>query len=368
MKPFTIYFPQFYPTPTNDSAWGQGFTDWMLVADANLHDRWRRRAPARGYYDGSQPALHLSQMRQIRDFGLGGIGLYHYWFYTHQELDAFERTLLQTPSSEAVPWFLIWATEGWSRRWLGDPTPIAVLSADPELADIEKHCDYIARCFDHPSYLRWHDRSVFIWYHLQHFDRPAEVIEKYREALARRHHSFYLGHFVKNPFDIENSKFAEISYLFEPRLFFGTRRVGRSSGAKRMFDSVEKVIGERRAAQLMILLDRFQQAGLSYSAESFMAYMASSERSQLVRTIAGDVQEVITPGWNNTPRYGTRYTALMDLPAEAFGETVRLACQKNTLPPLINAWNEWSEGAAIEPCAYYGTRYLDAIRAVQKEC
>ena len=34
-----------------------------------------------------------------------------------------------------------------------------------------------------------------------------------------------------------------------------------------------------------------------------------------------------------------------------------------TLPPLINAWNEWSEGAAIEPCAYLGTRYLDALRA-----
>jgi hypothetical protein len=34
------------------------------------------------------------------------------------------------------------------------------------------------------------------------------------------------------------------------------------------------------------------------------------------------------------------------------------------LPILVNAWNEWTETAAIEPCAYLGTRYADAIAKV----
>ena len=66
------------------------------------------------------------------------------------------------------------------------------------------------------------------------------------------------------------------------------------------------------------------------------------------------------PGWNNAPRYGERFTALADVPAAAFGELLR-APSRSDLPLLINAWNEWSEGAAIEPCAYLGTRYLDAL-------
>ena len=76
MKPFAIYFPQFYPTATNDVAWGHGFTDWALVSTANLYDRWQRRAPLRGFYDGSQPELHRSQMQQMHASGLGGLALF----------------------------------------------------------------------------------------------------------------------------------------------------------------------------------------------------------------------------------------------------------------------------------------------------
>lgn len=122
MRPFAIYFPQFYPIATNDDSWGNGFTDWVLVANANMRNLWSRRAPARGFYDGASRQVHIEQMEEARQACLGGFGVYHYWFFTHQELAAFERTRLQDPGQMRFPWFLIWATEGWSRRWLGDPT------------------------------------------------------------------------------------------------------------------------------------------------------------------------------------------------------------------------------------------------------
>lgn len=55
MKPFAIYFPQFYPTKTNDDAWGAGFTGLALVANSNLRDAWPRRAPATGFYTTDLP-------------------------------------------------------------------------------------------------------------------------------------------------------------------------------------------------------------------------------------------------------------------------------------------------------------------------
>ena len=219
------------------------------------------------------------------------------------------------------------------------------------------------RCFDHPTYFRWNDKPLFVWYHLDHFKEPQRVVEDYKECLARSGVFIATGHFVKNPFDIQHSSLVDVSYLFEPRLFFGMTRVGRTSGAKRAFDRLESVIGDRAAARLLILLDRFQQKGHTYPADDFLRYLSSPERALLLATIPGLVQEVVSPGWNNTPRYDDRFTAIADLAPEQFGRLVRQASATGAAPPLINAWNEWSEGAAVEPCAYHGTRYLDALAA-----
>lgn len=361
MKPFAIYFPQFYPTATNDAAWGQGFTDWSLVANANLRDQWQRRAPRRGFYDGASADVHCSQIVEMKQAGLGGFALYHYWFYSHQELAAFESTLLAR--SPGFPWFMIWATEGWSKRWLGDSTPLVHLSQAPSNDEIDAHCAHLAKCFSNPDYLRIEGKPLFVIYNLSHFDQPADVVSRYRETLALLGHEIFVGHFIKNPFEIKYSKFVDASYLFEPRLFFGLQRAGRGGVAKKVHDALRVVLGESVVSRLLVLMDRAQQRGTTYSASQFLSYLGSPARESVLHSVEGHVQEVISPGWNNTPRYSERFTCLESLEASTFGRLVSEAEQRcGVLPPLVNAWNEWSEGAAIEPCAYLGTQYLDALK------
>jgi len=362
MNPFAIYFPQFYPTPTNDRAWGQGFTDWSLVANANRQQIWQRRAPCRGFYDGADPVVHEAQMSEMVTAGLGGIAVYHYWFYTHQELDAFERTLLGGRARTDLPWFLTWASEGWSRRWMGDPTPIVDLPPSPTNEQIEHHCVYLARCFEQPSYFRLRGKPLFVWYHLAHFDKPADLIDRYRSTLHRHGFDVVVGQFIKNPFDASLASVVDVNYLFEPRLYFGFRRASRGAHAKRAFDLITRLVGEGAAQRLLLLGDRAQQKGRVFSAADYLTYRDTSERRRFVQTLPGTVQEVLSPGWNNSPRYDRRFTALESIAADVFGDQLRSAsATEPSLPALVNAWNEWSEGAAIEPCAYLGSRFLDAL-------
>ena len=364
MKPFAVYFPQFYPTAVNDKAWGVGFTDWSLVANANMRDTWSRRAPAAGFYDGASPAVHARQIGEAEAAQLGGFGVYHYWFYSHQELNAFERTLLASAAAApAFPWFLIWATEGWSKRWLGNPETLIHLDSAPKEEQIEQHCDYLATCFSHPAYTRWRGKPLFAWYNLGHFDRPEAVVVQYREAMLRRGFDMAVAHFVKNPFDLAFGAFTDASYLFEPRLFFGTRKATRGSAAKMALNGLKKLFGAGGTEKLLVAMDRMSKRGITYSATRFLAYMASAERVEWLAATRKPCQEVISAGWNNTPRYGDRFTALEPLEPAAFGALLGAALRKSDLPPLLNAWNEWSEGAAIEPCAYLGRRYLDAVAA-----
>lgn len=362
MKPFCIYFPQFYPTKVNDDVWGAGFTDWVLVANANMHKLWNRRAPKRGFYDGSDGTVHISQINEMLQAGLGGVAVYHYWFFNHQELSAFEETLMSTERETNFPWFLIWATESWSKRWIGDGTEIITLSAKPSDAEIDQHCAYLIKCFSTPNYYQINGRPLFVFYNLAHFSNPENVVKRYRSTFLRHGVDPIIGQFVKNPFDAVYAKFVDINYLFEPRLLFGFNNVGKSALSKKIFDLTKAIFGKDFGQRLLVWSDKFKKQSHTYSAEEYISYRNSDERLAFVSKFSSSVQEVISPGWNNIPRHGNRFTALADLSPDQFVSIVLDAAEKNhNFPPLVNAWNEWSEGASIEPCVYMGSQYLQAL-------
>ena len=74
--------------------------------------------------------------------------------------------------------------------------------------------------------------------------------------------------------------------------------------------------------------------------------------------------------WDNTARYGNRATIFSGVSPERFkywfGKLVKTV---STRPAdmnyiFLNAWNEWAEGAYVEPDEKYGYQYLEAIRDV----
>ena len=72
----------------------------------------------------------------------------------------------------------------------------------------------------------------------------------------------------------------------------------------------------------------------------------------------------ICPAWDNTPRKAEKGMFLKDATPELFGKKLReisLSRDKDDFI-FINAWNEWSEGAYLEPDEKNHYAYLEAIK------
>ena len=81
-----------------------------------------------------------------------------------------------------------------------------------------------------------------------------------------------------------------------------------------------------------------------------------------------DVYPQILPRWDKTPRQGKNAEVLINSSPEIFGESLdkALDCIKDKADEhkilFAFAWNEWGEGAYMEPDVKFGRRYLEVLR------
>jgi glycosyltransferase involved in cell wall biosynthesis len=78
----------------------------------------------------------------------------------------------------------------------------------------------------------------------------------------------------------------------------------------------------------------------------------------------------VTPGWDNSPRRRESAVVLSNSSPELYRRWLETAIARMRAPSadenlvFVNAWNEWGEGAHLEPSAKWGRAYLEATRAV----
>jgi hypothetical protein len=364
MSKYAIFFPQFHKTAVNDKAWGSGFTDWSLVAAANAFQSWRRRAPAAGFYDLSRDSEICTQVEIAAASGLDGFGIYHYWFEDGTELATVERWLPTANLPEGFGFFLIWANESWSKRWAGrDNETIKRLDTRPNRESVRRHVSHLEPTLSHAACRKWRDRPMFVFYRPEFFANPSETIELYRQEFANANLDVALGFFAKNRNDLPFASLFDFCYLFEPRLYFNTKGIGRFGALNQAYRALLRQLPYETVEAIAAWLSR-HLVGRSrrYPFPEFARYMSSPERAALTRQIACPVQNVVSCGWNNAPRYRDRFTELTT-PSPGQFQNMLLDLREqpfysSELPLLCNAWNEWSEGAALEPCAYLGDRLL----------
>ena len=120
MKVIAMYLPQFHRVKENDEWWGDGFTEWTSVKSAKklFPEHEQPNVPLNHrYYDLMNPETMRWQAGLMHQYGVDGMGFYHYYFKDG-------RRILERPAENLLHWKDIdmpfcfsWANESWVRSW-----------------------------------------------------------------------------------------------------------------------------------------------------------------------------------------------------------------------------------------------------------
>jgi glycosyltransferase involved in cell wall biosynthesis len=338
-----FYLPQFHPIPENDQFWGEGFTEWTNVrrGTPQFAGHYQPRLPGElGYYDLRLVEVQRRQVELAKLYGIGGFCFYFYWFNGRVLLEAPLKQYLANGDLE-LPFCLCWANENWTRTWDGASEEVLIEqhhTAQDDLAVIRHLAQYIAD----PRYIRINGKPLVVVYRPSLLPAASKTAERWRSWCREQGlGEIYLA-YVQSFESVDPAKYGfDAAIEFPPNNMHCPLYSGKLSDQNPLF------------------------SGLVFDWEFFVR---QSERYQLPRYV---LFRGVNPSWDNEARRPGHGTIMLGSSPEryrywlenALRDTVARFDDPSERLVFVNAWNEWAEGAYLEPDNRYGFAYLQATRA-----
>ncbi len=341
-KAIAFYLPQFHCFPENEAWWGPGFTEWTNVTRAvpQFVGHEQPQLPADlGFYDLRVPDVLHRQVALARRYGVLAFCFHYYWFggkrLMEQPLDLF-----LSQADLDFPFCLCWANENWTRRWDGREEDVLISQEHGPENDLAFIRD-LERYLRDPRYLRVDGRPLLLVYRASLLPDPAATVARWRSYCR----DAGIGEIfvAMAQFDAEDPT----ALGFDAAVEFPPHKLAK--GFERVNDTLDVVNPD------------YQGSVFHYQSIVDSAKAWPDKGFPLVRTVF--------PGWDNEARRpGKGYTFAFSTP-ERYQAWLEFAVSYAQAHPvageaivMINAWNEWAEGAKLEPDSRHGHAYLEATR------
>lgn len=369
-KLIAMYFPQLHAIPENDAWWGKGFTDWDNVKSANPQypEHYQPRVPLNGnYYDQSRLEVLRGQIDLAKRYGVHGFCQYHYWFDGKQLLETPTNLILENQDID-FPFCLSWANETWTRRWDGRNHHVLIQQTHPPLRESwKKHYDYLIRFWTDPRAIKIEGKPVFVIYRPQRIEKIDAMLAFWRE-LAQQDGLPGLYFIFQKQYELPNANCLDsfdALFQFQPFEAINSPTYGKNPVRRSNLYKLLRSLPERYQDTLRDIRARFLKKLTLHDFDAAWKHIVEIRPDQKLTTFPGAFVD-----WDNTPRYKNRATIFRGASPEKFAKWfARLVdgMPQRKLPEnfiFLNAWNEWSEGAYLEPDERYGYQYLEAVKQV----
>ena len=359
------YLPQFHRTNENDEWWGEGYTDWTAVNNAvPLFDGHKQpRIPKDGCYDLSDPAVLKKQAELAVKYGITGFGIYHYWFSKEQNFLTLPCRLLLENKDIDIKFLFIWDNASWKRNWdnvkpgnewdwapLYEKNGVVKSGVLAELKygsekDWKDHFDYLLPFFKDERYIRIDGKPVFAFFHQ---DIEPECITKmtvFWDQLAKE--NGLPGIYTIGQTNQHDIRCAAYQFDYQPPRGGWTNLSFYDKVRNKLFSTNSRFEYDYDTIWKNILKHALKDIDKDVFYSGFVSYDDTPRRGRDKGRIVLGASPI---------KYERYLEELLKISGRAGKEYV-----------FLTAWNEWGEGAYLEPDTEYGFSYLEATASALKK-
>jgi lipopolysaccharide biosynthesis protein len=346
-----MYLPQFHPVKENNEAWGKGFTEWSNVTTGQSRFIGHQQPilpKDLGFYDLRLESNIKEQIDLAKKYGIYGFGFYYYWFSGRKLMEKPLISFLQHKDWD-FNFAICWANENWTKRWDGRDSEVIIAQEylDDDPLNFIKDVEHILL---DKRYIREDGKPILMVYRASELKDPRKYSTVWREYF-REHHKQELQLVSFLSFDDQDPReygfdaaldFAPLSAFFKSHQFENNQFPFIDVKQKLLDINFGGVVADYRTIALNKKLDKVFD---------FPTYQS------------------ITPSWDNEARKKSKgfvyQNSSPDLYARWLGRLIEQETAKKEEPLLfINAWNEWAEGAMLEPSVHLGHAALNRTAEV----
>lgn len=407
-KVLVIYFPQFHPDPLNDRLWGANFSDWnnLIAAPAKNKEGFSIPRPlpfdpatpvnllggedthsGLGYYDLRDVDIRRRQSELARLYEIDGFIYHHYWFYD----PSYNGPTLHAPLIHMLkdgypdlPFFLNWCAVSWINVWMGraqwqDKSEKINMNKAQTLqqqyfnatdAMIREHYDWLRQFFRHKNYIKIDGQPVFFTYQWRKEMEP--ILIRLREfAIEDGWANLYLvvgrgaaPSYIHDASDLTKSMRIQMSRKTQPIEMFPMETINQTMVYPYPAEYIHKPLRLPNWCKTEELpLDYANATTTNPEINGIPISFDNTPRRDFnnanLWNVGPNVSSVVQ-------RFHTSLKSALAFDTCCYHPSHRLLHKQERFV-VINAWNEWGEGMALEPSDVYGNKFLQTVKLVKNE-
>jgi hypothetical protein len=371
-KIIAFYLPQYHSIPENDEIWGKGFTEWNTVKGAKKYYEWQSqpRVPLNeNYYSLLDEKAIENQTKIAKEYGVDGFAIYHYWFSGKKILNK-PLELIRDSKKINFPYMISWANESWTDAWKSDKPTTFLKQKYGNKKEWKEHYEYLSTFFKDPNYIQYKGKPLFIIYKPEQIPHLKARLNYMNELAINDGFSGISFGYQQIDYEVlhKDETLFDISIEYEPTYanFYSKDKKSRESIIRNTY--IKKKI-------------QLHSEFLGNAIDKILKYKNNSKQSDKPKVFSFESrgEEILKhnkyseisaagffTGFDDTPRRQERGSITESNP-DQFDHYLQLLLKKaeneyDTPFFFINAWNEWGEGAYLEPDEKNKYSYLEAIK------